>query len=192
MSGKEICSLTHSPTYSLTHPRLFTTDDYPCYRDALLHVYGEWVFPERTRNPYQAIPDMQYVTVKKERKRGRVESVKTEQEYGTKDALEATLESSSVSSGVNISFVERQNGTDRHLNARKARKTLEFSKDCEYHVCQSWHCMTYYNFCWDHQSLWVRTRDRTYTHRSPMMALGVTDHIWSIGEMVTYQTISDH
>jgi hypothetical protein len=25
------------------------------------------------------------------------------------------------------SFVERQNGTDRHLNARKARKTLEFS-----------------------------------------------------------------
>ena len=29
-------------------PRLFTTDDYPCYRDALLHVYGEWVFPERT------------------------------------------------------------------------------------------------------------------------------------------------
>jgi IS1 family transposase len=179
-------------------PRLFTTDDYPCYKDALLHVYGEWVIPERTgkrgrpRKAYQMIPDMQYATVKKERKRGRVVSVKTEHVYGTKDMLGATLESSSVSNSVNISFVERQNGTDRHLNARKARKTLEFSKDCEYHVCQSWHCVVYCNFCWDHQSLCVRTGDRTYTHRSPMMALGVTDHIWSIGEMVSYQTISDH
>ena len=28
---------------------------------------------------------------------------------------------------INTSFVERQNGTDRHLNARKSRKMLEFS-----------------------------------------------------------------
>ena len=50
------------------------------------------------------------------------------------DVLEAALESSSVSNAVNTSFVERQNGTDRHLNARKARKTLGFSRDCEYHL----------------------------------------------------------
>ena len=24
-------------------PKLFTTDDYPCYKDALLSVYGKWV-----------------------------------------------------------------------------------------------------------------------------------------------------
>ena len=31
-----------------------------------------------------------------------------------------------------------------------------------------------------------------YTHRSPMMALGVTDHIWSVEEMATYQTMTGH
>jgi IS1 family transposase len=49
-------------------PRLFTTDDYPCYKDALLSVYGKWVVPERTgkrgrpRDPFQTMPDMQYAT----------------------------------------------------------------------------------------------------------------------------------
>ena len=135
---------------------------------------------------------MQYATVKKHRKGGRVVAVDTKQVYGTVDALEAALESSSVSNKVNTAFVERQNGTDRHLNSRKARKTLEFSKDRKYHVCHSWFCMAYYNFCWDHQSLRISIGDREYIHRSPMVALDVTDHIWSVEEMATYQTITDH
>ena len=130
------------------------------------------------------------------RKDGGVVSVDTKQVYGTDDALEAALEaalrSSSVSNAVNTSFVERHNGTDRHLNARKARKTLEFSKDCEYHVCHSWLCAAYYNFCWDHGSLRVEIGDREYTHRSPMMALGVTQSIWSVEKLATYQTMADH
>jgi len=179
-------------------PELFTTDDYPCYKDAFVHVYGKWEFPERTGKPgrpreaYQTEPDMQYATVKKQRKQGRVVSIGIEQIYGTEDGLKASLESSSVSNTINTSFIERQNGTDRHLNARKARKTLEFSKDKIYHVGQSWLCMTYYNFCWDHRSLRIGTMDMKYIHRSPMMALGVTDHIWSIESMVSYQIIKDH
>ena len=179
-------------------PRLFTTDDYPCYEDALLHVYGKWAIPERTgkpgrpREPFQTEPDMQYATVDKKRERGRVVSIDIKQIYGTEDALETALELSSVSNTVNTAFVERQNGTDRHLNPRKARKTLEFSKDCEYHVSHSWFCLAYYNFCWDHQSLRVVIGDRKYKHRSPMMALGVTVHIWSVEEMTSYQTIANH
>ena len=179
-------------------PELFTTDDYSCYEDAFLHVYGQWTISERTgkrgrpRKPFQTEPDMQYATVKKQRKGGRVISIETKQVYGANDALEVALESSPVSSKVNTAFVERHNGTDRHLNPRKARKTLEFSKDWEYHACHSWFCLAYYNFCWDHRSLRMESGDREYTHRSPMMALGVTQHIWSIEEMATYQTIAGH
>jgi len=179
-------------------PDLFTTDDYPCYKDAFRHVYGEWEFPERTGKPgrpreaYQGDPDMQYATVKKQRKQGRVVSIGIEQIYGTEDALKLSIESSSVSNTINTSFIERQNGTDRHLNARKARKTLEFSKDKDYHKCHSWFCASYYNFCWDHLSLRVKIGIREYTHRSPMMVLGVTNNIWSVDKMVTYQTIADH
>ncbi len=179
-------------------PQLFTTDADWCYKGALLAVYGEWVYPKptgkpgRPRAPYQAVPDMQYVTVKKQRKGGRVVNVTTEQVYGTPDGLSAALDASTASTSVNTAFVERQHGTDRHLNGRKARKTLAFSKTLEFHACQSWVSVTYYNFCWDHRSLRIKTGEGTYTHRSPMMALGVTSHIGSVEEMATYQTKAGH
>ena len=42
----------------------------------------------------------------------------------------------------NTEFVERQNGTDRHLNARKARKTLAFSGDQAYLVSRGTGCLS--------------------------------------------------
>ena len=36
-------------------------------------------------------------------------------------------------SGGSLKFVERENATDRHRNARKARKTYRLSKDWRYH-----------------------------------------------------------
>ena len=68
-------------------PELFTTDADWCYKGALLSVYGQWVYPEptgkpgRPKKPYQVVPEMQYVTVKKVRKGGRVVNVTTEQVY---------------------------------------------------------------------------------------------------------------
>ncbi|MCH8293093.1 hypothetical protein IH992_18545 [Candidatus Poribacteria bacterium] len=133
-------------------PGLFTTDADWCYKGALLAVYGQWVYPQptgkpgRPRQPYQAIPHMQYVTVKKVRKGGRVVNVTTEQVYGTPEGLSAALDASTASTCVNTAFVERQHGTDRHLNRRKVRKTLAFSKEKTFHMCQSWVSVTYYNF----------------------------------------------
>ncbi len=146
----------------------------------------------RPRQPYQVVPEMQYVRVKKVRKGGRVVNVTTEQVYGTPGGLSVALGASCASTRVNTAFVERQHGTDRHLNQRKARKTLAFSKELPFHTCQSWLGIAYYNFCRDHRSLRLLTGAGRYMHRSPMMVLGVTDHIWSVGEMATYQTIAGH
>ncbi|MCZ6681109.1 MAG: hypothetical protein O7E52_28140 [Candidatus Poribacteria bacterium] len=164
-------------------PQLFTTDADWCYKGALLCVYGQWVYPEptgkpgRPRHPYQMVPDLQYVTVKKVRKGGRVVNVTPEQVYGTPDALCAALSDSKASNGVNTAFVERQHGTDRHLNRRKVRKTLAFSKEKAFHHCQSWIGIPYYNFCWDPRSLRIKTGAGTDTPQSPMMVLGVTDRV---------------
>ena len=57
-----------------------------------------------------------------------VEKVDQRVIYGTVAAVMAALALSSVSDNVNTVFIERQNGTDRHRNARKARKTYRFSK----------------------------------------------------------------
>jgi hypothetical protein len=48
--------------------------------------------------------------------------------FGTLSVLLMLIFRSTVSNTINTSFVERHNGTDRNQNARKACKTLRFSK----------------------------------------------------------------
>ena len=59
--------------------------------------------------------------VDKTREKGRVVSIATRVVFGTIAAVIAALVMSKVSWAINTSFVERQNGTDRHRNARKAQ-----------------------------------------------------------------------
>jgi hypothetical protein len=82
---------------------------------------------------------------------------------------------------INTSVVERHNGTSRLRNQRKVRKTLAFSKVNRYHRWMSWLSVGRYNFCRPHGSLTVK-QEQQVTHRSPAMAAGLTDHIWSTRE----------
>jgi IS1 family transposase len=79
---------------------------------------------------------------------------------------------------INTSSVERHNGTSRLHNQRKVRKTLAFSKSRLYHGWMSWLSVVQYNFCRAHGSL--RMKDESgIQHRTPAMASGLTDRIWS-------------
>jgi len=119
---------------------LMTSDDYPAYETAILHAYGETVTPPRTGKPgrpkasYRAAPPgPTYATVTERRERGRVVEIGTRVVSGTAAAVLLALGRSRVGRAINTAFVERENATDRHRNARKARKTYRFSKDWRYH-----------------------------------------------------------
>jgi IS1 family transposase len=112
---------------------LMTTDGFPAYKTAILDAYGERVTPPRTgkrgrpRAPYKIPPkDLTYAVVEKTHEKGRVVKILTRVVFGTMAAVVLALKKSRVSTAINTSFVERQNGTDRHRNARKAQDvTLE-------------------------------------------------------------------
>jgi len=79
---------------------------------------------------------------------------------------------------VSTSYVERQNLTMRMGLRRFTRLTNAFSKKLENHACAvSLHFM-YYNFARPHQTL-----ANPYP-RTPAMAAGIADHVWSIEEIV--------
>ena len=124
-----------------------------------------------------------------DRRKGRVVEVQPRCIYGTQQALAAALAASPASQAVNTAFVERVNGTDRHLNARKGRKTYRFSKEVDMHVAQSWLSVTYYNFCWDHRGLRCQQPDGTFQHRSPAMAAGLSNCILTIHDLTHYPVI---
>jgi len=177
--------------------RLITSDEYKAYRDAILEAYGE-SYARRRRGrrgrrpkPGRRAPrDLLYVVVHKHRKKGRVVRVSTRIVYGTRKDLERAIEESSCSSKVNIAFVERYNGTDRHQNARKVRKSYRFSKDWGLHNAATYFSAYSYNFCWP-----VRTLRQRYDHgtwgppRTPAMAAALTDHVWTLEEWLTHTAV---
>lgn len=58
--------------------------------------------------------------------------------FGAMLLLGAYLERSPVRAAINTAFVERNNGTDRHQDARKRRKTCGSSMDIEAHHAASY------------------------------------------------------
>jgi hypothetical protein len=172
---------------------LFTSDENPAYAWALREVYGEWRQPQRqgTRGrhpkPVKVPPEgLTYATAHKTRENNRVVKVEARVVYGSVEAVQAALDNSSVSDAVNTAYVERHNGTDRNRNARKVRKTYCFSKDWEVHEAVTYFTMYSYNFCWPVRTLRQKVGRKRYRQRTPAMAAGLTDHMWSLREWLTY------
>src|SRR5207302_5626243 len=75
---------------------------------------------------------------------------------------------------ISTSYVERQNLTIRMAIRRFTRLTNAFSKKLENLKAAIALHFAYYNFCRVHQTLRV----------TPCMEAKVTDHVWSIAELI--------
>lgn len=77
-------------------------------------------------------------------------------------------------SKVSTSYVERQNLTMRMGMRRFTRLTNAFSKKIENHIASIAIHYMHYNYCRIHQTLRI----------TPAMAAGISDHVWSIEDLV--------
>jgi IS1 family transposase len=75
---------------------------------------------------------------------------------------------------ISTSFVERQNLSLRMSQRRFTRLTNAFSKKFEHHCAAVALYAAHYNLCRVHETLRI----------TPAMQVGVTDHIWTIGELI--------
>lgn len=182
----------------------FTSDQLPAYDDALLHTYGVRYQPERKgmRGRYplpRLVPteDLLYAQVVKVRENGRVTQVKTKVIFGKPEAIAVQLANSSVSDTINTSFVERDNLSQRQSNRRLTRRTNGFSKEIIWFEKQLWLSMAYYHFVLPHHSLRQRLETPEPTRATgtpkkwkpitPAMAAGLTDHVWTTTELLSYR-----
>jgi hypothetical protein len=171
---------------------LLTSDAYPAYATAIEEVYGVWVQPERKPgpgrppNPRREMPaGLVYATVCKRRERGRVVEVIRSVVFGMVCLLAVWLRRSKVSNTINTAFVERNNATDRHQNGRKRRKGYGFSRSKRMHDAATYFVSYGYNFCWAVRTLRVK-QGEVWQARTPAMAAGLADHVWSLREWLTY------
>ena len=152
--------------------------------DAMVEVYG--VVPE-----YQGIgrppthkrprPGWQYLQVVKQRENGCVVGVKLRVIYGDQEEVLALL-------GKSTAYVERTHLTMRLFNGRLTRKTLAFSKLLKmYRASAAWEDIIY-NLVRPLKTLCVEIFNdpkRRWQPRTPAMAAGLTDHIWTVKELLT-------
>ena len=172
---------------------LITSDEHAPYETSIHEVYGveqprpRRPGPGRPLKPAKVIPaDLCYATMRKRRKKGRVVEVVRTMVLGTLCLLNVLLSHSTASTTINTSFVERNNGTDRHQNSRKRRKTYGFSKNLAMHRAAFYFVRYSYNFCWAVRTLRVRDPEGSWQPRTPAMAAGLSNHVWSLKEWVTY------
>ena len=136
--------------------------------------------PGRPPKPRLVAPDdLLYVQVVKQYRKSRVVKVTRKVVFGAPEKVDRVLTTSSVSEAINTSYIERYNGTIRHIDARCTRKTYRFSKCKENHERQLSLALAYYHLCRPHRTLSKRHGQPT----TPFMAAGLTDHLWTMGEL---------
>jgi IS1 family transposase len=181
---------------------LFVTDGLREYLTALLTHYGHWVQPARRRaqgpSPkarWMPLPELLYAQVVKTTRRRRLVDVKHRVVFGTIEAANHVL--SPLGWQINTAFIERLNLTLRQHVAAIGRRTSMLCKGEDglrqqlalYHV--------YYNFVLPHASLRQHLAEPVRTHGTgsaklwrpctPAMAAGLTDHVWSLKEVLLYR-----
>jgi hypothetical protein len=171
---------------------LITSDEYPAYATAIAEAYAEPQPSARgTPAPRRLPKELVYATVHKTREGNRVVKVEARLVFGTLRDLAAAL-CWAVLAVVSTVFVERSNGTDRLRNSRKVRKTYRFSKDWGAHQAMSYFTLYSSNFCCTVRTLQVEVAPRRYVQRTPALAAGLTDHVWSLEEWLRFPSSKRH
>jgi len=163
-------------------PPPMATDGKGGYREAMLETWGqvpEYCGQGRPPTRKQAQPDWHYLQVIKHRSGYRLTGVTIKVVYGPPGEVAAVV-------GAHTSYVERTNLTSRQMNGRLVRKTLSYSKQLEMlEAACAWEDWVY-NLTRPVKTLQVEVNDgqRRWQPRSPAMAAGVTDHIWTVKELL--------
>lgn len=87
---------------------------------------------------------------------------------------------SGVPAEISTSYVERQNLSVRMSSRRFTRLTNGFSKRLGNHSAAVSLYVAHYNFCRVHEALTLSAKHQA----TPAMAIGIADHVWSIGELL--------
>jgi hypothetical protein len=176
-------------------PPLFTSDKLPAYVEALIANYSLPEAPRARRGPGRPrqtprrIPDPEllYAQVDKRREQGRVVEVRRRIIFGSEEVISEVLGQQQV----NTSYVERDNLTSRQSNGRLVRKTLSHSKKSYYLLRHLDLEDAIFNFVRQHQALRIALpqpfRGRKWQLRTPAMAAGLTDHIWTLEELLSFR-----
>lgn len=164
------------------HIPTMTSDGYSVYKRAIderFSVLVGWYYPITDEIRYKLVPHkkLRYGQVIKRLKDGKLEIEGYKEVYGHVPPQD-----------FNTSYIERLNLTIRMGVARMSRKTIKFSKKSDMLQDAMDLMRATYNYCRIHASLGFHGKrdDDTVRKATPAMKQGLSDHVWSMRELMSF------
>src|SRR5215831_19387416 len=181
---------------------LFLTDGLKDDATALLTHCGQWMQPERRQDKgpmpkprWMPLPVLRYAQVVKSYRRRRIVGVTHRVVFGTRLAIEQVLAACGWT--INTAFIERLNLDIRQRVAAIGRRVNTLCQGEAGLRDQLALFQVYHNLVVPHASLRQRFPDpevttghgsaRLWRPCTPAMAAGLTDHVWTLKEVLCYR-----
>ena len=191
-TAKEVVAVTKARVAGIP---VFFSDGFTCYLAALIaafHVVTTFARTGKRGRPRKPVcephPELVYGQLVKQKKQGKLLTLSTRVVLGAERLAQLGFT-------ISTALVERVNLTLRQALAPLARKTSSFCKDRERLRQRVVFFQAFYNVARPHMSLrqplplHERTRHGAmcprWRARTPAMAAGVTDHVWTFRELLT-------
>lgn len=129
--------------------------------------------------------NLDYATAHKTEKKGRIVKVEKRVVFGTAERIEKRM-GELPGKTINTSYVERSNLNWRMWDAHLTRKSLMYARSILWLKAKFSICVAFYSFIRPHETL-SRGYDKSFLPKTPAMVTGITDHEWSVQELLTYK-----
>src|SRR5579859_2410308 len=168
-------------------PLLILTDGWSAYPNSIRRAFREKVkkLAGAGRASLEVWPQLHIGTVIKRTEKKRVVEITRKMAHGLLEQAEQLLQLSGGGSVLNTAFIERLNGTFRERLASLTRKSRHAASRMQgLHTGMDLIGCTY-NFCVAHNEL---SKAKHFGRAcTPAMASGLTDHVWSVCELLRYK-----
>lgn len=192
------CLFIRIKKMALCRPMVFAVDGFKGYLTVINNVFRVAIpTGKRGRPPLQAWPNINIVQVIKRRVDKKLEIERSVFQGPVDTVMSLIHQSQAGNGGINTSYIERLNATFRERISALARRSRNLYKQQQSLEASSYLVGTVYNFCKAHKSLRRKVfidssaLNYRYLKCSPAMAAGITSHIWSIQELLSFKIPPD-
>jgi transposase-like protein len=170
---------------------LVCVDGLAAYVSAFLRVFRHPLRTGRRGRPRLEVePGLLIGQVVKHYAARRVVSTSQRVIRGTATAIGAVLETTATGNGIHTAYIERLNATFRSHLTPLVRRGRALAHTTALLQAGMWLVGVSYNLCWTHDSLRLpapAASGRMWLERTPAMAAGLTDHPWTLPDVLHYR-----
>ncbi len=180
---------------ALYRPLLLCVDGLAAYVSAIRQVFRTAIFTRKQGRPqlrvWEHLCIVQVIKQHAPKQPRRVVGIVRRLACGTSQQVETLIKQTQRTLSAHVSYIERLNGTFRARISGLVRRGRALVRQLPTLEQAMFLVGGVYNFCTPHQSLrlvlYLPNNRRRWVQRTPAMAAGITDHLWTVEQLLSYQ-----